>query len=95
MRILVWGFSNNLAGTEAVVSNYIGRINRIAFDVVSYEETPSYAPLFTGSNNLIVIPRKSSSPCGTSGRSIAFSGKLQLHMTEYGATLIPMPTSIV
>ena len=62
MRILVWGFSNNLAGTEAVVSNYIGRINRIAFDVVSYEETPSYAPLFTGSNNLIVIPRKSSSP---------------------------------
>lgn len=64
MRILVWGFSNNLAGTEAVVSNYIGHINRIAFDVVAYEETPNYASLFAGGNNLFVIPRKSSNPLG-------------------------------
>lgn len=62
-RVLVWGFSNNRAGTESVVSNYVRCLSdELTFDIVSYEATPNYSDLFDGANELIIAPSRSCSP---------------------------------
>lgn len=75
-RVLVWGFSNNLAGTEAVVANYMSAIRDIAFDVLTYEEPTNYAPLFEGCNRFFLLPRKSQDP-------LRYAQALRAHMREH------------
>lgn len=63
-RVLVWGFSNNRAGTESVVSNYVKCLSdKMVFDVMSYEPTPNYNSLFECENSLITVPARSESFC--------------------------------
>ncbi len=60
-RILVSGFSNHLAGTEAVIRNYVYATQDIlSFDFLVWEEPTNYSELFEGTRNrYFVIPRKS------------------------------------
>lgn len=62
-RILVWGLSNNRAGTEAVIDNYASRVNGVTFDFLCYEAPLNYKNLFEGtSNRYYVIPIKIKHP---------------------------------
>lgn len=62
-RVLVWGLSNNRAGTEAVINNYVTHIPNVAFDFLCYEEPRNYHHLFEGTNNsYYVIPVKIKHP---------------------------------
>lgn len=62
-RILVWGLSNNLAGTEAVINNYASNASDVAFDFLCYEKPERYGHLFSGTdNNCYVIPVKIKHP---------------------------------
>lgn len=64
-RVLVWGLTNSLAGTEAVIKNYVGAIgNRVAFDFLLFEEPTNYQELFQGENRYFVIPNKRTNPRG-------------------------------
>lgn len=81
-RVLVWGFSNNLAGTEAVVANYISAIRDTAFDVLTYEEPTNYAALFEGDNRFFLLPRKSQNPLRYAQ---ALRAHIREHASEYGA----------
>lgn len=81
-RVLVWGFSNNLAGTEAVVANYISAIRDTAFDVLTYEEPTNYASLFEGDNRFFLLPRKSQNPLKYAR---ALHAHMRGHASEYAA----------
>ena len=51
-RILVWGLSNNRAGTEAVIYNYVRNLPEVNLDFLCYEEPLNYKDLFdSGSRN--------------------------------------------
>lgn len=60
-RVLVTGFSNNRAGTEAVIHNYISHASdALSFDLLMYEEPTNFSDLFiNGNNRFFVIPQKS------------------------------------
>lgn len=86
-RILVWGLSNNRAGTEAVIysyASYVAKNSAISFDFLCYEEPLNYSDLFSDEmdNRYFVIPVKIKHP---------FSYMLQLkkfmkkHKDEYSA----------
>lgn len=80
-RILVWGLSNNRAGTEAVINNYVSRINDISFDFLCYEEPLNYSNLFVGTNNrYYVIPLKIKHPISY---KINLERFMKIHHTEY------------
>lgn len=78
-RILVWGLSNNRAGTEAVIYNYVRNLPEVDFDFLCYEEPLNYKDLFdSGSRNrYFVIPVKIQHP-------IAYMHELSKFMHEHG-----------
>ena len=45
-RILVWGLSNNRAGTEAVICNYVKSLPEVGFDFLCYDVPANHADLF-------------------------------------------------
>lgn len=62
-RILVWGLTNNKAGTEAVIKNYVLLSKGIVFDFLCYEEPTSYRMLFDNTKNkYFLFPKKSENP---------------------------------
>lgn len=65
-RILVWGLSNNRAGTERVIESYIEATdtNKACFDFLCYEFPANYSHLFTSEsfNRVFVIPMKIKHP---------------------------------
>lgn len=80
-RILVWGLSNNKAGTEAVIYNYASRMPEAHFDFLCYEEPLSYSKLFqSGNNRFFTIPIKITSPVNY---SIALRQFINKHGAEY------------
>lgn len=80
-RILVWGLSNNRAGTEAVIYNYVSRIKDISFDFLCYEEPLNYSDLFEGTKNrYYVIPLKIKHPISY---RINLKKFMKIHHAEY------------
>jgi len=62
-RVLVWGLSNNRAGTEAVICNYVKSLPEIGFDFLCYDVPVNHADLFrNGKNRYFVIPIKIKHP---------------------------------
>lgn len=62
-RILVWGLSNNRAGTEAVICNYVKSLPEVGFDFLCYDVPANHADLFqNGKNRYFVIPIKIKHP---------------------------------
>lgn len=62
-RILVWGLTNNRAGTEAVIKNYVQLCPEVSFDFLCYEAPVNHAEIFKGSRNrYYVFPFKSKNP---------------------------------
>lgn len=79
-RILVWGLSNNRAGTEAVIYNYASRIHEVAFDFLCYDYPENYRDLIEGEspNRFFVIPIKIKHP-------IEYERQLRSFMAEHGS----------
>lgn len=66
-RVLVWGLSNNLAGTERVVESVVLASEGIIFDFLCYEEPSNYPHLFEGDfedNSFFLLPMKIKDPVG-------------------------------
>lgn len=62
-KILVWGLSNNKAGTEAVINNYVLLSEGISFDFLCYEAPVRYQEMFNNrSNKYFLFPKKSRNP---------------------------------
>lgn len=62
-RILVWGLSNNRAGTEHVIDTYCRASPSAKFDFLCYEAPVNYEHLFaSGDNRYYVIPIKIKHP---------------------------------
>lgn len=63
-RILVWGLSNNKAGTEAVINSYASIITDVPFDFITFEQPKNYNGLFTQDkdNRYFIIHSKSKNP---------------------------------
>lgn len=78
-RILVWGLSNNRAGTEGVIYNYATHAEGVRFDFLCYEEPHNYSKLFSEStdNRYFVIPIKIKHP-------IAYMKALRRFMRDHG-----------
>lgn len=78
-RVLVWGLSNNRAGTESVISNYVRHLPNTPFDFLCYEEPINYLDLFEGAsqNRYFVIPIKIKHP-------FAYMYNLKKFMHEHG-----------
>lgn len=62
-KVLVWGLTNNRAGTEAVIVNYASNIDDVSFDFLCYED-PSvhWNKLDRNGNRYFVIPSKIKNP---------------------------------
>lgn len=82
-RILVWGLSNNRAGTEAVIANYVNCSKDITFDFLCYENPSiNYSFLFENTNNRwFVIPTKIKNP-------LRYQKKLKQFFNEHGEEYI-------
>lgn len=78
-RVLVWGLSNNRAGTEMVIYNYAKSLPDIAFDFLCYDEPLNFPDLFPagGKNRYFVIPIKIKRP-------FAYVRALRRFMREHG-----------
>lgn len=62
-RILVWGLTNNRAGTESVIKNYVKLAPEVIFDFLCYEQPLNHKELFCGTKNqYYIIPAKSKRP---------------------------------
>lgn len=65
-RVLVWGFSDNRAGTEAVIHSIASRLPDFSFDFLCYSAPVSYADLFdeggANENRYYVLPIKIKHP---------------------------------
>lgn len=62
-KVLVWGLTNNRAGTEAVIVNYASRVENVSFDFLCYEEPLSHwEKLNKNGNRYFVIPSKIKNP---------------------------------
>lgn len=82
-RILVWGLTNNLAGTEAVITTYVQASKEIDFDFLCYDEPINHAQLFQDTNNrYFVIPIKIKHPLANRAALNSFMKK---HAEEYSA----------
>ncbi len=76
-RILVWGLSDNRAGTEMVIYHYAKKLPGASFDFLCYEEPASFSDLFdSGRNRWFTIPVKLRHP-------IAHGRALRAFMTEH------------
>ncbi len=59
-KILVWGLTNNRAGTEAIIKNYVQLCDTASFDFLCYEEPLNHSEIFAnGDNRYYVFPAKS------------------------------------
>lgn len=78
-RMLVWGLSNNRAGTEGVIAAYIKNAGNIPCDFLCYDEPLNYPELFpeAGHNRYFVIPVKIEHP-------VAYTRALRQFMREHG-----------
>lgn len=78
-KVLVWGFSNNRAGTETVIYNYAKSLPNVAFDFLCYNDPLNYSNLFTPdtNNRYFVIPIKIKHP-------LAYTCALKKFMKEHG-----------
>ena len=83
-RVLVHGLTNSLAGTEAVIVNYVTSLqHRVAFDFIVFEEPTNYAALFeSGDNRFFVVPNKRTALVGYYRALRAF---FEEHASEYDA----------
>lgn len=83
-RVLVWGFSNNKAGTEMVIYNYVKRLTNTPFDFLCYEAPLNYSDLFTDEtkNRYFVIPIKIQHPFAYKR---ALNNFMKQHGREYSA----------
>lgn len=62
-RILVWGMSNNIAGTEMVINNYSSALPELSFDYLCYSYPSNYSHLLdNGRNRFFTLPVKIKSP---------------------------------
>lgn len=79
-RVLVWGLSNNLGGTEGVISNVVSVCSpEIAFDFLTTEEIPNYQNLIKGDNRVFVLPKITS-------YSLEYKKALQYHFEKYSSS---------
>lgn len=78
-RVLVWGLSNNRAGTEMVIYNYAKNAPDVSFDFLCYEEPLNFSDLFSANNKnrYFVIPIKLKRP-------IAYMRALRSFMRKHG-----------
>lgn len=80
-RILVWGLSNNRAGTEHVIDTYCTASPSTKFDFLCYEAPLNFEHLFaSGDNRFFVIPVKIKHPLAY---SIALHNFAKNHVGEY------------
>lgn len=63
-RVLVWGFSNNRAGTEHVIHSIASKLPEISFDFLCYSAPVTYSDLFCPdrNNRYFTIPIKIQHP---------------------------------
>lgn len=50
-RVLVWGLSNRLAGTEGVINAYASNTDEVSFDFLTFDNITNYPALFEGRDN--------------------------------------------
>lgn len=82
-RVLVWGLSNNKAGTEKVIESYCKGVKNIGFDFLCYEKPYNYNSLFTDcKNRYYVIPIKIKHPIKYAIEIYKF---MSAHRDEYDA----------
>lgn len=84
-RILVWGLSNNRAGTERVIENYINAVDSkdYCFDFLCYEEPEAFSYLYReNENRVFVIPVKIQHPIKS---TLAAKNFLREKASEYYA----------
>lgn len=82
-RVLVWGLSNNRAGTEAVIYNYVSHLPNVSFDFLCYEAPENFHDLFDGTDNsYYVIPVKKKHPIAN---WCALRSFMKEHSNEYSA----------
>lgn len=83
-RVLVWGLSNNRAGTENVIRNVAKACEGyVDFDFLTTSEVPNHFDLFEGTNNrLFVLP-----PVGNLAKehNQALANHFAMHAKEYSA----------
>lgn len=80
-RILVWGLSNNRAGTESVIENYSRALPELRFDYLCYDYPSNYEHLLLdGQNRFFSIPVKIKDPFGYKKALAAF---MREHGKEY------------
>ena len=62
-RILVWGMSNNVAGTEMVINNYSSALPDLSFDFLCYSYPSNFSHLLdNGHNRFFTLPVKIENP---------------------------------
>lgn len=82
-KILVWGLSNNRAGTEAVIVNYASRARDVSFDYLCYEVPAAHwAKLDQNDSRYFVIPTKIKNPISNARALRTF---MKQHASEYDA----------
>lgn len=83
-RVLVWGFSNNRAGTEHVIHGIASQLPEVPFDFLCYSAPATYSDLFgpDGNNRYFTIPVKIQHPFSYAHHLKAF---MKNHASEYKA----------
>lgn len=75
-KILVWGLTNNRAGTEAIIKNYVQLCDSASFDFLCYEEPTNHSEIFeNGNNRYYVFPAKSRNIVGYYRKLVRFMRK--------------------
>lgn len=79
-RVLVWGLTNNIAGTEGVIKNVVQACReQISFDFLVKSDVPNYAELFKSDDNrLFIMPDERS-------QRRAYKKYLEEHFKQYGS----------
>lgn len=79
-RVLVWGFSNNRAGTEHVIHGIASKLPEIPFDFLCYSAPEGFSDLFgtDSSNRYFTLPIKIQHP-------ISYTRQLKVFMRDHAA----------
>lgn len=63
-RVLVWGMTNNKAGTEAVISNLVSLApKQVIFDYLTFESLPNWPNVTANGGKVIQLPNKRTNYC--------------------------------
>lgn len=83
-RVLVWGFSNNRAGTEHVIHSIASKLPEVPFDFLCYSAPVAYSDLFDpdSNNRFFTIPVKIKHPVSYFRQLTSF---MRDHAGEYKA----------